>query len=115
MNPKLCSWNVHGMLVDNRFVGYKRLIRYYNISFFCLIETKQHSNLFHDKMLAYKQKLFRDEGFVDIFSCSYGGHILLKWDSSIFSFDPLIITNQLVYRTIKLSNFKTFLLTIVYA
>lgn len=93
---------------------YKCLISDYNIRFLCLLETKLHFDFAHDRGILPKLMLFRDKGFVENFSCCIGGHILLKRDSSLSSFNPLVIIDQFIHDEVNLGNSNSFLLTSIY-
>lgn len=80
-----------------------------------LHETKLHFSFLLDKILVCKFKLFNTKVSVENFRCSFGGCIPLKWNSSIFSFDPLLFTDQFIHGLVKVGSSKAFFLTTVYA
>ncbi|XP_020697963.1 uncharacterized protein LOC110110708 [Dendrobium catenatum] len=113
--PNFASWNVRGLNNPDKVGFCKSLINSHDLKMLCILEAKISQSLLDDSWFLNSHLLFENECSCNNFNDASPGRIWLKWDSSVFTFNTLITSPQLIHGVLSAGSFPPIFLSVVYA
>ncbi|XP_028551195.1 uncharacterized protein LOC110112690 [Dendrobium catenatum] len=113
--PTFASWNVRGFNSPEKVSYCKSLIKAHDLKLLCILEAKVSPSSVNDPWFLRSHSLYENEGSCNNFLDSTPSRIWIKWDKSVFSFQQLFSSSQLIHGVLSVGSFPPIFLFVIYA
>ncbi|KAI0531357.1 hypothetical protein KFK09_000910 [Dendrobium nobile] len=113
--PTFASWNVRGFNNPDKVSFCKSLISSHDLKLICILEAKVSASSINDQWFLRTHRLFENENSCNNITDSSPGRIWIKWDSSVFSFQQILTSPQLIHGMLSVGSFPPIFLSVIYA